>query len=170
MEYLTVGRIVNTHGIRGEVRVLSRTDFPEIRFRPGNVLYVDMPDQGIRGTLEIETSRVHKNLYLLRFKGLAHINDVEKYKGAWLKVPSSDKVELEEDEYYFHEIIGCDVVTEAGEAIGTVTEILQPGANDVWVAVTPEKREILIPVIPDVVLDVDVDMKKITIRLMEGML
>ena len=94
------------------------------------------------------------------FKGIDDINEAEKFKGAWLRVPRSEKVDLEEDEYYFHEIIGCHVLTEDGESIGTVTEIWQPGANDVWVVKTADKRDVLIPAVSEVVLDVDGDKKR----------
>jgi 16S rRNA processing protein RimM len=169
MEFLTVGRIVNTHGIKGEVRVLPRTDFPETRFRPGSKLYIDLPGRPL-DQWEVESSRTHKNMYLVRFKGIDDINEAEKFKGAWLRVPRSEKVDLEEDEYYFHEIIGCHVLTEDGESIGTVTEIWQPGANDVWVVKTADKRDVLIPAVSEVVLDVDRDKKEIVIRPLEGML
>jgi 16S rRNA processing protein RimM len=78
--------------------------------------------------------------------------------------------ELEENEYYFHQIVGCSVITDEGETLGTITEILTPGANDVWVVKTPAGKEILLPVIDDVVLDVDVDQQQVKIHLMEGLL
>lgn len=87
-----------------------------------------------------------------------------------LKVPESQLGELNEGEYYFHEIIGCTVVTEEGETVGTVSEILTPGANDVWVVKRNNGKEVLIPYIEDVVKNVDVEAKIITIRPMEGLL
>ena len=170
MEYLTVGTIVNTHGIRGELKILPRTDFPEIRFRKGSVLHVSGDVPGEMLELEIFSSRAHKNTYLVLFKGFQNINEVEKFKGREVKVPANQRVDLDEDEYYYHDIIGCKVVTEEGEEIGVVEDILKPGANDVWVTSGKnKKKQILIPVIDDVVLDVDVNQKRIKIRLLEGM-
>jgi 16S rRNA processing protein RimM len=87
-----------------------------------------------------------------------------------LKVRASDLLELEDDQYYYHEIIGCSVVTEDGETLGTVTDILTPGANDVWVVTRPEGKPVLLPVIDDVVLKVDVAAKQILVYIMEGLI
>lgn len=118
----------------------------------------------------VKSHRVHKSFDLLSFEGYDNINLVEKFKGAMLKVPESQLGELNEGEYYFHEIIGCTVVTEEGETVGTVSEILTPGANDVWVVKRNNGKEALIPYIEDIVKNVDVEAKIITIRPMEGLL
>ncbi len=78
--------------------------------------------------------------------------------------------ELAEGEYYYHEVIGCKVVTENGEELGTITEILSPGANDVWVIKRPKGQDLLIPYIDDIVLQVNVEQKQVTIHVMEGLL
>ena len=169
-KWFNVGKIVNTHGIRGEVRVISRTDFPEERYKKGNTLYIFMEKSKEPIEVTVKSHRVHKSFDLLMFEGYDNINLVEKFKGAMLKVPESQLGELGEGEYYFHEIIGCTVVTEEGETIGTVKEILTPGANDVWVVKRNNGKEVLIPYIEDVVKNVDVDKKTITIRPMEGLL
>jgi 16S rRNA processing protein RimM len=168
--WFNVGKIVNTHGIRGEVRVISRTDFPEERYKKGNTLYIFTEQAKEPIAVTVKSHRVHKSFDLLSFEGYDNINLVEKFKGAMLKVPESQLGELDEGEYYFHEIIGCTVVTEAGEVVGTVKEILTPGANDVWVVRRDDGKEVLIPYIEDVVKEVDVDEKMITIRPMEGLL
>ncbi|MFC7372148.1 ribosome maturation factor RimM [Fictibacillus iocasae] len=169
-EWLNVGKIVNTHGIRGEVRVISRTDFPEERFKKGKRLYV-AKENGEMEPVVIAAHRKHKNFDLLTFEGYPNINDVERFKGFLLKVPASEEVKLEEGEFFYHQIIGCKVFTDEGGELGTVKEILSPGANDVWVV----KRkglgsDILIPYIPPVVKNVDVQEKKVTITMMEGLL
>jgi 16S rRNA processing protein RimM len=169
-KWFNVGKIVNTHGIKGEVRVISRTDFADERYKIGNTLYIFMDNALEPIEVKVKSHRVHKSFDLLSFEGYDNINLVEKFKGALLKVPESQLGELEEGEYYFHEIIGCTVVTENGEAIGTVKEILTPGANDVWVVKGKGGKEILIPYIADVVIDVNVKEKTITIRPMEGLL
>lgn len=165
-----VGKIVNTHGIKGEVKVLSHTDFPEVRFAKGNKLMMIPADGGPTQSITIESSRFHKNMYILKLVGYENINEVEKFKGNMLKVSQEQLVELPEDEYYFHEIIGCTVITDEDDELGVVTEILTPGANDVWVVQPKNGKSILIPVIDDVVLDVHVASKKIVVHVMEGLL
>lgn len=165
-----VGKIVNTHGILGEVKVLPHTDFAAERFAKGSKLILTDPSQSTQIPIVVEAGRPQKNVYLVRFSGLNDINQVERYKGWSLKIREEDQVELEEGEYYHHQIIGCAVVTEDGEALGTVSEILTPGANDVWVVSRQSGKPVLLPVIDDVVLEVDVTAKRITVRLMEGLL
>lgn len=172
-KYYTVGDIVNTHGIRGELKILPKTDFPDVRFDRGSVLYI-VPPQASRPVAEVkvERARPQKNVYILKLEGFDSINDVEKWKGASLKITDSQLLELPEDEYYYHQIAGCRVVTEDQIELGTVTEILAPGANDVWV-VTPDAgkgKPFMLPVIDEVVLDVDVERKRITVHLLEGLL
>lgn len=168
MDFLTVGKIVNTHALQGEVKVLCTTDFKEERFKKGNTLYIDY--QGGTIPVTIASHRQHKGAELLKFSHLNSINDVEKYKGSDLLVPYEDLDELEENEFYYHEVIGCRVVSEAGEEIGEVTEILETGANDVWVIKRPGQKDALIPYIEDVVKAVDVEKKQIIIHILEGLL
>ncbi|HET7657846.1 MAG TPA: ribosome maturation factor RimM [Bacillales bacterium] len=169
-KWFTVGKITKPHGLQGEVRVFSMTDFPEERFAIGNTLYLDRGNGTDYLPLEINTSRVHKKYQLIRFKGYNHINDVEKWKGLVLKVPEDQLSELSNDEFYYHEIIGCRVITEEDEELGEVKEIIGTGANDVWVVKATSGKEILIPYIPDVVKEVDLEERKIFIHVMEGLL
>jgi 16S rRNA processing protein RimM len=168
-KWLNVGKIVNTHGIRGEVRVISRTDFPDERYKIGNTLYVEKSANDLI-PVKIETHRKHKQFDLLTFEKYQNINDVEPFKGLLLKVPKDQAVSLDEGEFFYHDIIGCSVFTVEGEELGKVKEILSPGANDVWVV----KRkgfgaDILIPYIPSVVKTVDIENKKINIEPLEGL-
>ena len=167
---LNVGKIVNTHGIRGEVKVYPQTDFPDVRFKPGAKLTMYPPESGSPIAVEVASAREQKKMYVVKIKGFDNINDVEKYKGWELKVPEEDRVPLEEGEYYVRDIVGCEVFTEEGELLGTVTDTLSPGANDIWVVKMPKGKELLLPVIDDVVLDVDVAARKIKVHLMEGLL
>jgi len=170
MKWFHVGTIVNTHGIRGEVRVISKTDFADERYKIGNTLYIFMDNAPQPIEVKVKSHRVHKSFDLSSFEGYDNINLVEKLKGGVLKVPESQLSKLGEGEFYFHEIIGCTVITEDGETIGEVKEILTPGANDVWVVKRKNGKEALIPYITDVVIDVNVNEKQITIRPMEGLL
>ncbi|MGE7940916.1 ribosome maturation factor RimM [Lysinibacillus xylanilyticus] len=171
MEWFNVGRIVNTHGIRGEVRVLSTTDFEEERFVVGNKLAAFKKDDKKPTWVTIESMRRHKNFILLTFEGMHNINLVEPFKEGMLKVTKDQMSDdlLAENEYFFHDIVGCSVVSEEGETIGAVVDILQTGANDVWV-VKGAKKEHYIPYIEDIVKEIDVDDKKIVIHVMEGLL
>ncbi|WP_379151241.1 ribosome maturation factor RimM [Paenibacillus sp. sgz5001063] len=171
-EELNVGKLVNTHGIRGEIKILSSTDFPEVRFAPGKKMFVVPADGSPKFEVTVEAAREHKGTYIVKLKGYTNINQIEKYKGSLLTVPSDDLVELPENEYYFHQIVGCEVYTDEDDSqpLGKITEILQPGANDVWVVKPAKGQDILIPVINDVVLDVDIQAKKIKVHLMEGLL
>jgi 16S rRNA processing protein RimM len=165
----TVGEIVNTHGIRGELKVVPHTDFAEQRFAVGSKLVI-VASNGIKTDVTIRTSRLHKKVYIISLKEFTNINEVEKFKGCLLKIEERYQDDLDEDEYYYHEIIGCMAVTEEGEELGEIIEILSPGANDVWVIKRPKGKELLIPVINDVVIDVDVENKKVIVSLMEGLL
>ncbi|MBP2001150.1 16S rRNA processing protein RimM [Paenibacillus shirakamiensis] len=167
---LTIGKIVNTHGIKGELKVLSSTDFPEIRFASNKELILVHVETGQQIKAVIEKARASKTTYIVKFKQFGNINEVEKYKGWDLKVPKDETIELPENEYFYHEIIGCKVLTDEGEDLGVISEILRPGANDVWVVKTPMRKEILLPVIDDVILDVDVKEKLIKVHIMEGLL
>lgn len=168
MNYFNVGKIVNTQGLQGEVRVLSVTDFAEERFKKGSRLALfDKKDQFVT-SLEIASHRKHKNFDIVKFKGLYHINEVEKYKEFTLKIAEEDLTELADGEFYYHEIIGLDVY-EGKELIGQVKEILQPGANDVWVVKRKGKRDLLLPYIPPVVLNVDIPNHRVDVELLEGL-
>lgn len=168
-EWLDVGKIAKPHGLKGEVRVLATTDFPDERFAEGNTLYLQRSKGEAPIPLVIETRRRHKQFELLRFEGYPNINDVESWKGARLKVPEDELVSLEEDEFYYHEIIGCLVVTEEGEELGKIKEILETGANDVWVVKRTGGKDLLIPFIDEVVKEINVDEKLVKIHVMEGL-
>lgn len=168
MAYFNVGRIVNTQGLQGELRVLSVTDFAEERFKKGSILALFDSKDNFVMDVEVASHRKHKNFDIVKFKGLYHINDVEKYKEHSLKIAEEKLSDLDEDEFYYHEIIGLDVY-ENDVLIGQIKEILQPGANDVWVVKRQGKRDLLLPYIPPVVLKVDVANKRIDVELLEGL-
>lgn len=167
---LNVGKVANTHGIRGELKVWPQTDFPDVRFRSGSRLLLVPPEAGEPLEVVVQSSREHSNVFIVKLKGFDNINEVEKFKGWELKVEGADRVELEEGEYYVRDIVGCAVVTDEGEELGTITDILSPGANDVWVVKRPKGKDLLLPVIDDVVLDVDVAARLVKVHLMEGLL
>lgn len=163
-----IGKIVNTHGVKGEVRIKQITDFIE-RFDVGATVYLKNKTNDYI-PLTVVTSRRHKNLLLVRFEQYTTLNEVESIKDFSLYIKEDQLTELNKGEFYYHEIIGCTVHSTEGELIGTVDSILAPGANDVWVVKTDEGKEHLIPYIADVVKQVDVPNKRITIEIMEGLL
>ena len=168
MNYFNVGKIVNTQGLQGELRVLSVTDFSEERFKKGSKLSIFDDKNQFVMEVEIASHRKQKNFDIVKFKWIYNINDVEKYKGCSLKVAEEDLTDLEEDEFYYHEIIGLDVY-EGEQLIGQIKEILQPGANDVWVVARKGKRDLLLPYIPPVILKVDIPNGRVEVDIMEGL-
>lgn len=162
-----IGVIASTHGLKGEVKVFPTTDdvkrFETLKDCILRTKQGDLP-------LEKNTCRYFKNMVILSFKGYTDINQIEKYKGCELYVTRENAVALEENEYYIADAIGAKVVTEDGEVLGVLDDVMQTGANDVFVVKMKDDREVLIPVIPDCVPDMDLENKIITVRLMKGML
>ncbi len=170
IKWFNVGKVVNTHGVRGEVRVIATTDFPEERFAIGSKLYLEHENLDGRLPLVVANHREHKNFNLLTFENHPNLNDVEMFKGGVLQVREDQLSELDEEEYYYHEIIGCNVLTEEGEHLGKIKEILSPGANDVWVIQRKNGgKDLLIPYIEQVVKKVNVGEKEVIIHLMDGL-
>ncbi|WP_085523998.1 ribosome maturation factor RimM [Tuberibacillus sp. Marseille-P3662] len=167
-EWFHVGKIVNMHGLRGEVRVMSSTDFEDKRFAEDAVLYIGKDDTN-KTPVTVSGHRIHKQFHLLTFAGYESIEDVEWMKGQLLFVSKEQLEPLGDNEFYYHEIIGCDVYSEAGDYIGRVNEILSPGANDVWV-VGRNGEDVLIPYIEDVVKAIDVSNNTIKIHLLDGLM
>lgn len=168
MEYLEVGKIVNTHGIKGEVRVQSVTNQAEIRYQAGNTLKVMLKD-GKEKMLTVKTHRQHKSFDLITFEEITSIAEAETWIGAQLYVAIDQLNEVPEDEHYVHELIGMQVVQESGEVIGSLKEILFYPANDVWVVSRKNQKDLLLPAISEVIRSVDYATQTITIHLMEGL-
>ena len=165
--YLRVGVISSTHGIGGEVKVFPTTDDNK-RFKKLKQVYLDTGKEYLE--LEVERVRFFKQMVIVKFKGINNINDIEKYKGKDLLVTREQAVPLEENEYFIYDIIDALVVDEEGKEIGVLKEVLATGANDVYVVEMPNKKEILLPVIDDCILDIDIENKKVTAHIMAGLL
>lgn len=166
---LKVGKIVNTHSLKGEVKVISSTDFEEERFKKGSKLLITRGNQLIREVV-VQSYRNHKNFLLVKFEGIDSVEEAEKLKNLQIKIDSDEVGELEENEFYFHQIIGCEVFDENDKNLGEIIDILTPGANDVWVIKGENGKEILIPYIEDVVKKIDITSKKVNIKVMEGLI
>ena len=165
-QFLQVGVISSTHGIRGEVKVFPTTDDP-MRFKKLKKVLLDTGRERVE--LEVQSVRFFKQFAIVKFKGIDNINDIEKYKGKGIFVPREDAVPLDEDEYYIADLIGMEVFTEDGH-FGVVKDVIETGANEVYIIESDEHGEVLIPAIRQCVLDVNVEEKKMKIRLMDGLI
>lgn len=165
--YLRVGVIASTHGLRGEVKVYPTTDDME-RFRELKTVLLDTGREQM--PLTVTSVKFFKNLVILKFKEFNDINEIEKYKGRDLLVTRDQAVELEDNENFIVDLIDLQVVTDDGKALGTLTDVLQTGANDVYVVEMEDGEEILLPAIPSCILDVDLDEERMTVHLLEGLL
>ena len=161
-----VGVITSTHGIKGEVKVFPTTDDAN-RFKKLKKVILDTGKEKI--DMEIAGVRFFKNMFILKFKGIDDINDVEKYRKAELYVTRENAVPLKKNEYYIADLIGMDVVSDEDEELGVIDDVLQTGANDVYVIKKAGCQDILIPAIKDCVKDVDVEGGKMIVHLLEGL-
>lgn len=166
-DYLQVGVITSTHGVRGEVKVFPTTDDPE-RFEYLKNVMLDTGKTYL--PLEIEGVKYFKQFVILKFKGINNINDIEKYKKMPLLVSREDAVELEEDEYFMADMIGMDVVTEDGAKFGVLKDIMETGANDVYVVESDKHGEVLLPAIKDCILEVNIEEQKMVVHIMDGLI
>lgn len=158
--------ISSTHGVRGEVKVFPTTD-DVTRFRQLKKVYLDTGREML--PLEIQNVKFFKQFAILKFKGIDNINDIEKYRGKSLMIDREDAVDLDEDEYFIADMIGMKVCTEDGSEFGTLKDVMETGANDVYIIDSLEHGEVLIPAIRECILDVDMDEERMTIHLMEGL-
>ena len=161
-----VGVISSTHGVRGEVKVFPTTDDMK-RFKKLKEVILDTGRE--KKTLEIESVKFFKQLVILKFRGIDNINDIEKYKGKSLFVDREHAVRLRKDEYFIADMIGMRVTTDQGEDFGTLKEVIETGANDVYIIDTKEHGEVLVPAIKQCILDVDIEQGMMRIHLLEGL-
>lgn len=166
MDLLEVGKIVNTHGLRGEVKVVPWTDNPEV-FEDIDFVYVKKKSEYER--LDVKGIKYQKNNLIVRFSQITDINMAEKYKNQVIYAEREILGELPEGVYYIADLIGLDIVTEDGKKIGTVSDVFNTGSNDIYEVKREGKKNLLLPVIDDVVLNIDVDGGKITVRMMDGL-
>lgn len=165
-ELLKVGVITSTHGIRGEVKVFPTTDDPK-RYLELKEIILDTGKE--KKTLEIERVKFFKNMVILKFKGFDDINEVEKYRQAELFVSREFAVPLEENEYFIADLIGLSAVSDEGEDLGKITDVLQTAANDIYVIKKDGEAELLVPAIKECVLNVDLENGEIKLHLLDGL-
>ncbi len=162
-----VGVNPKPHGLRGEVKVFPTTDDAG-RFKKLKEVIVETEKE--RLTMEIEGVKFFKQYAILKFKGFDSINDMEKYKGAKLLVPREKAVRLKKDEYFVADLIGMQVVTEDGAPLGNLKNVLETGANDVYVVEMEEGKEALLPAIKECILKIDMEKAVMTVHIMDGLL
>ena len=165
-QLLRVGVISSTHGVRGEVKVYPTTDDPN-RFKKLKKVVLDTGREYL--DLEISGVKFFKNQVILKFKGIDNINDIEKYKGKDLLVHREDAVALEENENYVADLIDLKVVTDDGQVLGYLAEVMETGANDVYIVETEDGQELLLPAIRECILDVDLEEEVMTVHILPGL-
>ncbi|OLZ66898.1 ribosome maturation factor RimM [Streptomyces sp. IMTB 2501] len=165
---LVVARIGRAHGIKGEVTVEVRTDEPELRLAPGAVLATDPASAG---PLTIATGRVHSGRLLLRFEGVSDRNGAEALRNTLL-IAEIDPEELPEgeDEYYDHQLIDLDVVTEDGVEVGRITEISHLPSQDLFIVERPDGTEVMIPFVEEIVTEIDLEEQRAVITPPPGLI
>lgn len=166
-QYLRVGVIASTHGLKGEVKVFPTTDEPE-RFRKLKKVFLDTGKEYM--PLKIKSVKFFKNQVILKFDEFQDINEVEKYRGKDLLIDREQALPLAENENFIVDLIDMDVYDEEEQRLGTLTDVLQTGANDVYVVETEKGKEILLPAISSCILEVDVEAAKMIVRIPEGLL
>ncbi|MBD5395412.1 MAG: 16S rRNA processing protein RimM [Lachnospiraceae bacterium] len=166
-QLLQVGIISSTHGVKGEVKVFPTTDDVN-RFKKLKEVILDTGRE--KQKLKIEGVKFFKQFAILKFEGYDNINDIEKYKGKSLFVTRDNAVKLKKDEYFIADLIGMQVVNEDGSFQGTLKDVIETGANDVYVVLSKEEKEVLIPAIKDCILSVDLEGGIMKVHLLDGLL
>lgn len=162
--YLAVGHLRRPHGVHGEMVMEVHTDFPE-RIKSGMKVFVGESHDA----LVIGGARFHNEGLIIKFQGVETPEGVGRYRNLWVYVASADRPPLPEGQYYFHELIGLQVVDDKDESIGELTEIVETGANNVYVVTRADGSEILLPAIPSVILDVEMGRRLMRVHLLEGL-
>jgi len=164
---LEVGKVINTHGIKGEVKVMPWTDVPE-QFEEFDWVYVKKNDWLIK--LNIEQLKYQKNNLIIKFKEINSLNDAEMYKNAILVVNREMIGEPPAGRYYICDLIGMEVITESGEKIGILDDVINTGSNDIYIVKNDFHKEIMIPALKDVIINVDVGNNTMVVKLHEGLI
>lgn len=164
--FLAIGRVVKPHGVGGEVRVEVHTDVPD-RFAWLESVYVgqDQP-----APYAVESVRFHQAFVLIKLAGVDTRTAADSLRNEWLLVPESEAIPLEEGEYFLHDLIGLEVVVNDGRTLGRLAEVLETGANNVFVVAGDGGKQLLIPDIPDVVKEIDFANHRMTVELLPGLI
>jgi 16S rRNA processing protein RimM len=164
-EYLVVGFLRRPHGVKGEMLMDVHTDFPE-RLKTGTTVYLGDQHQ----PMVIANRRGHAKGLLVRFRGIKTPEKAGLYRNTWVYVPTAGRPELPEGEYYHHQLVGLKIVTDEDRELGTLVDIIETGANDVYVIRDTDGKEILLPAIPPVILDVNLAERQMRVHLLDGLI
>ncbi len=163
--FLVVGEILKPWGFRGEIKIKILTDFGN-RLVKHKTLYLGEKARAF----QVEHARLHSGYALVKFVGYDSDTSVAKLRGELVKIPASEAAKLKKGQYYHHQIIGLNVVTADQTPLGVITEILETGANDVYLVKTPQDKELLLPALKSVIKKIDLDAKTMTVELLPGLL
>lgn len=166
-DMLRIGVITKPHGIRGEVKVFPTTDDVK-RFQKTDEVILMTKEGNL--TLHVENAKFFKNIVILKFREFDNINEVEGFRQCDIMVTRDNALPLEEGQFYFCDVIGAQVVEEDGEIIGTVKDVIETGANNVFAIETEDGREVLFPVIPDCIKKVDTNAGVVIAHVMKGLM
>ena len=165
-EYFEIGQIVNTSGLKGEIKIKPFTD-DITKFNNFKTIYISIKKE--LKEFEIEKVRFSKNMVFLKLKGIDTIEEAENYRNLYLKVKRNKDEKLEEGTYYIVDILGCKVYTDEQKELGEVVDVFSTGSNDVYVVKDELGKQVLLPAIKDVIKNVDIENKAITVHLLEGL-
>lgn len=166
-EWVIIGRLRKPFGLRGAMLLEVLTDYPEARFYPGATIYVGPR----RVPLTIRTVEPHRDGLLLTFEGYEDRTSVEPLRNQWVTIEADEVIPpQEEGEYYDFQVLGARVETESGQYLGRLVEVLETGANDVFIVEPEEGPEILLPVTAEVVVTIDAEARRVVVRLLPGLL
>ena len=166
MNKLEVGKIVNTHGLRGEVKIVTWTDTPDV-FEDIKYVYAVRKNEEI--SLTVKGIKYQKNNIIVKFAEIESIDEAEKYKNCILKADREMLGELPEGVYYIADLIGCEVYEDNGKMLGKISDVFNTGANDIYAVSAPERKDLLIPVTEETVIDVNIEEKRVTVHLLVGL-
>ena len=166
-EYLEIGQIVNTNGLKGMLKIKPFTD-DITRFEDLEFVYIQKGQELIEKN--IEEVKYVKNMVLLKLEGIDNIDEAEKYRNLYIKINKKDIGDIPEDSYLIVDMLKCTVYTDEDKLLGKMVDVLTTGSNDVYVVKTESGKEILLPAIKEVVKDINIQNKKIIVKLMDGLI
>lgn len=167
VEYFEVGQIVNTFGIKGQVKVVPFTDDVE-RFDELKQVYIEKKNE--LKPFQIEQVNYHKNMVIIKFKNINTIEEAEKYRNCYLKIDRAHAKKLPKDTYFIADLLGLPVYTDEGELLGKVDDIYNSGSSDIYVVKNEMGKQVLLPSIPDVLKEIDLENEKIIVHIIQGLL
>lgn len=165
MGYTAIGKITNTHGVKGDMKIFPLTDDPDRFFNLRKAYIGEIKEEVLP-----EDPRIHKGMVLLKFKGLQDINKILRFKGQYIYILDDDRVKLPEGRYYISDLLGCEVIDMSERKLGTIKDVLQGAANDVYVIDGGNGKEYLIPAVERFIVSVNITDKRIQVDPIEGMI